>query len=73
MDEKTFSNYLRIVGWSLKKAKIDHKLYDEKETFVCTIKIAHGKNTKSEIVAMSVQKTAREFKERGLVWPPKKK
>jgi len=32
-----------------------------------------GEKTKEEVVAMSVQKNAKEFKERGLVWPPKKK
>jgi hypothetical protein len=66
LDEKIYLQYLKLAGWSLKKGKIDHKLYDDKGKFVCTIKRAHGKNTKEEIVAMSVQKTAREFKERNL-------
>jgi hypothetical protein len=73
LDEKIYLRYLRLVGWSLKKGSIDYKLYDDKDQFVCAIKISHGKNTKEEVVAMSVQKTAREFKERGLAWPPRKK
>lgn len=73
LDEKTYLQYLKNEGWKLEKGKIDHKLYDDKGKFVCTIKKAHGKSTKEEIVAMSVQKTARAFKEKGLIWPPKKK
>lgn len=73
LDKKTYLYYLKIIGWSLEKGSIDHKLYDENGQFLCSIKISHGKNTKEEIVAMSVQKTVREFKERGLTWPPKKK
>lgn len=73
LDEKTYLRYLRIVGWSLRKGSIDYKLYDDTDKFVCAIKISHGKKTKEEVVAMSVQKTAREFKERGLLWPPRKK
>lgn len=73
LDEKTYLKYLKIAGWNLRKGSIDYKLYDENDHFVCAIKISHGKNTKEEVVAMSVQKTAREFKERGLAWPPKKK
>lgn len=71
---KTYLRYLKIVGWSLRKGSVDYKLYDETDQFVCASKISHGKNTKEEVVAMRVQKTAREFKERGLVWrPPRKK
>lgn len=73
LDEKTYLRYLKMAGWSLHKGSIDYKLYDDKSNFVCAIKISHGKKTKTEVVAMSVQKTAREFKERGLVWPPRKK
>lgn len=73
LDEKTYQRYLKMVDWSLKKGSIDYKLYDDKNQFVCAIKISHGKKAKEEVVAMSVQKTAREFKERGLVWPPRKK
>jgi hypothetical protein len=73
LDEKTYLRYLKVAGWNLKKGSIDYKLYDDKDQFVCAIKISHGRNTKEEVVAMSVQKTAREFKERGLVWPPRKK
>lgn len=73
LEEKTYRKYLKIAGWSLKKGSIDYKLYDDKDHFVCAIKISHGKKTKEEVIALSVQKTAREFKERGLTWPPKKK
>lgn len=73
LDRKTYLRYLDLAGWRLVKGSIDYKLYDDKDQFVCAIKISHGKQTKEEVVAMSVQKTAREFKERGLLWPPKKK
>ena len=73
LDEKIYQKYLRMVGWSLIKGSIDYKLYDDQSNFVCSIKISHGKNTKEEVVAMSVQKTVREFKVRGLLWPPRKK
>lgn len=63
----------KIVGWSLVKGDIDYKLQDEKGTFIGAIKIAHGKNSKQEIVAYSVDKTEQEFKKRGWSWPPQKK
>lgn len=71
---KDFEFYIRIAGWKLEKGKIDYNLYDNNNDFACSIKITHGKNTKSnEIPAISVKKTKSEFKKRGLVWPPKKK
>ena len=73
LDVKTYRQYLKMADWKLEKGKIDHKLFDDQGNYACTIKISHGKKTKEEIVAMSVQKTAREFKQRGLTWPPKKK
>jgi hypothetical protein len=73
MEESTYIAYLRIVGWSLAKAGIDYSLFDEKGTFVCTIKIGHGKGKKREVIAPHVQKTEKKFKERGLKWPPQKK
>ncbi len=73
LDEKTYRQYLKLAGWSLNKGSIDYKLYDDKGHFVCAIKISHGRNTKQEVVAKSVQRTEQEFKGRGLVWPPKKK
>lgn len=74
MPLKIFLSYINAAGWSLKKGSIDHNLYDGNSDFVCSIKITHGKNTKSnEIPAFSVKKTEKEFKKRGLVWPPKKK
>lgn len=57
----------------MEKGGIDWKLYDENGTFLCTIIIAHGKKSKEEIVAYSVQQTERICKKRGLQWPPKKK
>lgn len=39
-------------------------LYDENNVFLCSIKIAHGKNTKEEVVANSVDKVRKIFKER---------
>lgn len=73
LDRKIFLRYIKWVGWSLKKGSIDWNLYDENDVFLCSVKIAHGKNSKEEVVAYSVQKTERIFKEKGLKWPPKKK
>ncbi len=73
IDEKTYRQYLKIVGWKLEKGSIDYKLCDENGTFLCAIKIAHGKQSKQEVIAHSVQKTEKLFKKRGLSWPPKKK
>lgn len=73
LDEKTYRQYLKMVGWSLVKGSVDYKLYDESGTFLCAIKIAHGKSCKQEVVAHSIHKTELEFKKRGLSWPPQKK
>lgn len=73
LDEKTYRQFLKMAGWSLVRGSIDYKLYDENITFICAIKISHGKKSKQEVVARSVQRTEREFKKRGLTWPPKKK
>lgn len=72
LDRKTFLRYMKLVGWSLEKGGIDWNLYDENNFFLCSIKISHGKNTKEEVVANSVDKTKKIFKERGLLWPPQK-
>jgi hypothetical protein len=72
MPIKTYEKYIRLANWLLKKGKIDWNLYDQDENFICSIIIAHGKNTKSEITARSVQKTKKSFEERGLQWPPLK-
>jgi hypothetical protein len=57
MPLRIFEDYLRREDWVLKKGKIDWNLYDEKNALVCSIKISHGKNTKSnEVVAHSVKK-----------------
>ncbi len=71
--KKTYRKYLKIAGWHLVKGSIDYKLIDDKGTFICAIKIVHGKKTKQEVIAYSVQKTEQEFKKRGLSWPPQKK
>lgn len=74
MPLKLFLSYINSAGWKLEKGSIDHNLCDDNNDFACSIKITHGKNTKSnEIPAISVKKAEREFKKRGLVWPPKKK
>lgn len=73
MDEDVYLKCLKMVGWSLVKGSIDHKLYNEDREFLCSIKIAHGKRAKKEVVAFSVQKTSKEFKKRGWPWPPRKK
>ncbi len=41
LDEKSYLQYLKLVGWRLKKGSVDYKLYDENGTFVCAIKISH--------------------------------
>lgn len=67
-----FEKYLTMVRWHIEKGSIDWKLYDEKQKFICTILISHGSRTKSEITANSVHKVKKAFKERGMIWPPKK-
>lgn len=73
MSPQVFKGYLKIVGWRLEKGGIDWNLYDENGGFVCSIKISHGSRTNTEVVAVSVRKVEKEFKERGWVWPPQKK
>lgn len=73
LDRKVFLQHIKKHGWSLKKGGIDWNLYDENDVLLCSIKIAHGKKTKEEVVAYSVQKTERICKEKGLLWPPKTK
>ena len=73
IEERTYLEYLEIVGWRLVKGGIDYNLFDDKGIFMCSIKINHGKGKKREVIAFSVHKTEKKFKERGLKWPPKKK
>lgn len=73
LDLKNYLKYIKLIGWDLKKSSIDWNLVDEKGTFICSIKIAHGKRTKEEVVARSVHRTEQEFKKRGWSWPPQKK
>ena len=73
MPPQLYRKYIKMVGWSLEKGGIDWSLFNENGLFLCTIKIAHGKNTKEEVVADSVNKTIKIFKEKGLKWPPQKK
>ena len=61
MDEGVYLKYLKMVDWCIDKGSIDYKLYNENREFLCAIKIAHGKNSKREVVAFSIQKTEREF------------
>lgn len=51
-----YEQYIKLAGWTLEKGKIDWNLYDEQRDFICSIKMAHGKNTKKEVVAISVKK-----------------
>lgn len=73
LEEKIYRKYIKAVGWKLVRGSIDYKLFDENDTFLCAIKISHGKKTKQEVIAPSVQKTEQEFKLRGWSWPPLKK
>lgn len=73
MSVKSYIQYIKSAGWKLVKGKIDWNLYNENDIFICTIKIAHGKKTKEEVIADSVNKTKKAFIERGLQWPPLKK
>lgn len=73
LDEKTYRQFLKTVGWKIIKGGIDYKLMDETNTFICAVKISHGKKNKQEVVSRSVHRTEQEFKKRGLIWPPKKK
>lgn len=62
-----------MVGWKLEKGGKDWNLYNDEDQFVCSIIISHGKNTKEEVVAFSVNKVEKIFKLKGMIWPPKKK
>jgi hypothetical protein len=73
LEERTYLEYLKIVGWKLVKGSVDYNLLDDNGIFICSIKISHGKSQKREVVAFSVHKTEKKFKERGLKWPPKKR
>ena len=72
MSIKQYERFIKIANWKLEKGKIDWNLYNANGDFICSIIIAHGKNTKSEVTALSVNKTKKAFLERGLLWPPKK-
>jgi hypothetical protein len=73
MSPKVFEKYLSMVEWYLEKGSIDWNLYNERGNFILTIKIGHGSRAKSEVTAVSVKKVEQAFKERGWIWPPKKK
>lgn len=49
MEESVYIAYLKIVGWKLSKAGVDYSLFDEKNVFVCTIKIGHGKGKRERL------------------------
>lgn len=46
LEKRVFLRYIAVVGWTLCKGGIDYNLYDEKDDFVCAVKIAHGKKNK---------------------------
>lgn len=56
LTKKFFEKYITFVGWKLEKGAVDWNLFDAKGNFICSIIIAHGKKTKSEITAFSVHK-----------------
>jgi hypothetical protein len=70
---KIFLQYIRALGWTLKKGGKDWNLYDEFGHFVCSVIIAHGKKTKEEVVAYSVHKVEKIVKKERGSWPPRKK
>lgn len=73
MEVELLKRYVGMVEWTLEKGSIDWNLYSESGNFICSIKIVHGHGKKSEVSASSVRKVQKAFKERGLIWPPKKK
>jgi hypothetical protein len=54
MSIKQYEKFIKAAKWKLEKGKIDWNLYNETGNFICSIIIAHGKNTKSEVTALSV-------------------
>lgn len=73
IEERKIHALLKLVGWKLKKGKIDYNLHDEYEHYICTVKIIHAKGKKREVSASSVRRIEHEFNIRGLPWPPQKK
>jgi hypothetical protein len=73
LEEKKYLSYLKLVKWRLDKSGFDYNLNDEEGHYLCTIKVIHGKGKKREVSSLSVRKTEKEFKQRGWLWPPKKK
>lgn len=57
LDERTYLQYLKIVGWQLKKGSIDYKLYDQNNNFVCAIKISHEKLSKKLLPEVSTEQS----------------
>lgn len=47
---KIFLSHIHSAGRKLEKGSIDHNLFDDKNDFACSIKVTHGKNTKSNEV-----------------------
>ncbi|MEN8236121.1 MAG: hypothetical protein ABFQ95_01010 [Pseudomonadota bacterium] len=73
LKESDFRKHIKKCDWKLKKGSIDWNLCDENDNFLCCIKIVHGNGKKHEVSAHSVKKTENLVKERGWLWPPKKK
>ena len=73
MPTKKYLQYLKEAGWTLEKGGIDWSLKNPEGKYMCSIKIAHGKKQKNEVVGASVRKTEKAFTAKGEKWPPKKK
>lgn len=62
MPLRIFLKYIDLANWRIEKGSIDHNLFDDQNCYICSIKITHGKNTKSnEITAHSIKKVENEF------------
>ncbi len=62
---RDYQKWIKQYDWSLHKAKIDWNLYDQKNKFVCYIKVRHP--GPKEVVADSVKRTERALKSKGLL------
>jgi len=49
---KQYERYIKSAKWKLEKGKVDWNLYNANGDFICSIIIAHGKKTKSEVTAL---------------------
>jgi len=65
-----FEQYIKFIHWRLEKGSVDWNLCDHEGRFICSVIIAHGKKTKTEVTAFSVHKVKKAVEERGIKWPP---